>query len=133
MGQENGANLQTIIDELLEPAVGVVSFADLTKRDVQISKALRPPWNNEEPKDYSVPVDVTQDIDTPMFKAVTGRVNPDETTKLIVEDVLRRLASDGDDFRRTDPAEHAENHDDDEPSDEDHEFSDAFVEFCARR
>jgi hypothetical protein len=119
---EYGQSVETILAELLEPAVGVVSFAELTKRDVAIDKALRPPWDSEI-RDYSVSADVTLDVDGALFKATTARVNPDETTRLIVADVLRRLASDGDDFRRTDPAEH----------DEDHEFSDAFQEFCARR
>jgi hypothetical protein len=129
---ENGASFDTIKLFLEEPPVQPVEYRELTKRDEAVEKALRPPWDSEI-RDYSVPTDATLDVDGALFKAVTGRVNPDETTKLIVEDVLRRLASDGDDFRRTDPAEHDEDHDDDEPSDEDHEFSDAFVEFCARR
>jgi|ERR1700723_287548 len=128
---EYGQSVETIISELNEGPVGPVNFAQLQKRDQATSKGLRPQWNNETPRDFSVASDPLIDVDNALFKATSSQLDPDGTTKLIVDDVLRRLASDGDDFRRTDNAEHAENHDDDEPS-EDIEFSDAFQEFCAR-
>ena len=123
-------SVETIISELNEEPVGPVNFAQLQKRDQETSKGLRPKWNDEDPKDYSIATDTSLDVDGALHKATTGRVDPDQATQAIVDDVLRRLSG-GDDFRKTDNTEHAENHDEDEPS-EGIEFSDAFQEFCSR-
>jgi hypothetical protein len=110
---EHGQIVETIQQELEESSTRELTYADLQKRDT-VTKGLRPKYNDEEPRDYMA-ANATPDIDASLFKATNAQADPDETTRQITQDVLRRLAS-GDDLRRNDDAEPPESRDDDEPS-----------------
>ncbi len=110
---ENGANIDTIISELNEGPVGPITFEQLGKLD-KAAAGLRPRWNSEEPRDYSI-VNSQPDIDAAFVKVTANRVDPDAATAAITADVLRRLSSGGDDhFRATNDIEDEEADEDDE-------------------
>jgi hypothetical protein len=109
---EYGQSVETILAELLEGPVGPVNFVEVQRRDAAVAKGLRPKWNDEEPRDFSVASDPLSDVDNALFKATTGRLDPDEATAAIVSDVLKRLA--GDDLRK-DSDDEPEDHSEDEP------------------
>jgi hypothetical protein len=109
---EHGQIVETIQQELEESSTRELSYADLQKRDA-VTKGLRPRWNSETPKDYSV-ASTTPDIDAALYKAVNAPADPDVATAEIVADVMKRLAGDGD-FRKTDEREPEEADEDDEP------------------